>query len=103
MKNTRLIKENITEEISKQKIQPGKDLAIFGSSDLALPLIQHDLIDEYRIIVNPIVLGKGKRLFQGIHNRLDLKLQKTKTFRSGNVMLYYRPVYARVIGSSPRN
>lgn len=92
--NTRLVKENIPEEISKLKQSlPGqdKDLAIFGSSDLALTFIQHNLIDEYRIIVNPIVLGKGKTLFKGLKDKLDLKLLKTKTFNSGNVLLYYVP------------
>ncbi len=91
-KNTRLVKEAIAEEISKLKQQPGKDSAIFGSSDLALTFIQHGLIDEYRIIVNPVVLGNGKPLFKGIKDRLNLKLLKTKVFRSGNVCLYYEPV-----------
>jgi dihydrofolate reductase len=89
--NTRLVKENIAEEISKLKQQPGKDLIIFGSSDLAATLIQHGLIDEYRIMVNPVVLGNGKSLFKGINHKLNLKLLKTKTFRSGNVLLYYQP------------
>jgi dihydrofolate reductase len=89
--NTRLVKENIAEEISKLKQQPGKDLIIFGSSDLAVTLIQHGLIDEYRIMVNPVVLGNGKSLFKGINHKLNLKLLKTKTFRSGNVLLYYQP------------
>ena len=90
-KNTRLVKENIAEEITKLKHQPGKNLAMFGSSDLALSLIQMGLIDEYRIIVNPVVLGNGKSLFKGINEKLNLKLLKTKTFSSGNVMLYYQP------------
>jgi len=89
--NTRLVKENIAEEISKLKQQPGKDLIIFGSSDLAVTFIRHGLIDEYRIMVNPVVLGNGKPLFKGINDKLNLKLLKTKTFRSGNVLLYYQP------------
>lgn len=89
--NTRLVKENIAEEVSKLKQQPGKDLAIFGSSDLALSFIKLSLIDEYRIIVNPLVLGEGKSLFKGISDKLTLKLLKTKTFNSGNVLLYYQP------------
>jgi dihydrofolate reductase len=90
-KNTRLVKEHIAEEISKLKQQPGKDLAIFGSSNLALTFIQMDLIDEYRIIVNPVVLGHGKPLFQGIPDTLNLRLLRTKTFSSGNVLLCYEP------------
>ncbi len=66
-------------------------LIIFGSSDLAVTFIQHDLIDEYRIMLNPVVLGSGKALFTGINERLKLKLVKTRTFRSGNVLLYYQP------------
>lgn len=90
--NTRLVKENVAEEIAKLKQQPGKDMAIFGSSDLALTLIPHGLIDEYRIMVNPVVLGNGKPLFKGLNDRLQLNLVKTKTFRNGNVLLYYRPM-----------
>jgi dihydrofolate reductase len=89
--NTRLIKENFVEEISKLRQLPGKDLIIFGSSDLAVTFIEHDLIDEYRIMINPVVLGGGKSLFKGLQNKLDLKLLKTKVFNSGNVLLYYEP------------
>lgn len=87
--NTKLIKENISEEISKLKQQPGKDLIIFGSSNLSISLIDHELIDEFRIIISPVYLGKGKSLFTGIHDKLNLKLLKTKVFKSGNVLLYY--------------
>jgi dihydrofolate reductase len=89
--NTRLVKENIGEEITRLKAQPGKDLAIFGSSDLSVDLTQMGLIDEYRIMMNPVILGEGKRILQGIPQRLDLNLLKTKTFRNGNVLLYYQP------------
>jgi dihydrofolate reductase len=89
--NTRLVKENVAEEVAKLVQQPGKDLIIFGSSDLAVTFIQHGLLDECRIMVNPVVLGSGKLLFKGIHHKLDLKLIKTQTFRSGNVLLYYQP------------
>ncbi len=90
--NTTLVKDNIAEEISKLKRQAGKDLVIFGSSNFALTLIQDGLIDEFRIMVNPVVLGKGNPLFSGINGPLKLKLIKTRTFRSGNVMLYYEPI-----------
>lgn len=89
--NTRLVKENVAEEIAKLKQQPGKDLAIFGSSDLAVSLIQMGLLDELRIMVNPVVLGNGKPLLKGIHDKLNLKLLKTMPFRSGNILLYYQP------------
>jgi len=89
--NTRLIKENIVEEISKLKAEPGKDMILLGSSDLSVTLIQYGLIDEFRIMVNPVVLGKGTTLFNGIRERLNLRLQKAQTFHSGNVLLYYQP------------
>jgi dihydrofolate reductase len=90
--NTRLIKDHIAEEITKLKQQPGKDLALFGSANLMSTLVQMDLIDEHRIMVNPIVLGSGKPLFQGINDPLKLKLVNTRVFRSGNVLLYYVPI-----------
>jgi dihydrofolate reductase len=90
-RNTRLIKDNFTEEILNLKEQAGKDLFIFGSSDLAVSLVQHGLIDEFRIMVNPLLLGGGKPLFAGLQGRLELRLLKTKIFKSGNVLLYYRP------------
>ncbi len=89
--NTRLVKENVAQEIAKLKQQPGKDIAIFGSSDLTVALTQMGLVDEYRIMVNPVVLGSGKTLFKGIKDKLNLKLEKARTFRSGNVLLYYEP------------
>jgi dihydrofolate reductase len=90
--NTIIIKNNFIEEIKKIKGQSGKDIAIFGSSDLSVLLIENNLIDEIRIMINPIVLGNGKPLFKGIKNRLKLELIKTKTFKSGNVALFYKPI-----------
>src|SRR5712692_5792865 len=89
--NSRLVKENIAEEVSQLKQQQGRDLAIFGSANLMVSLLQMGLVDELRIMVNPVVLGNGKPLFKGIHDTLNLKLIKTRTFRSGNVLLYYQP------------
>ena len=89
--NTKLVKENIAEEVLKLKQQPGKDIAIFGSSDLAVTLAEQGLIDEYRIIVNPVFLGHGTSLLKGIHEKLNLRLLKSRTFKSGNVLLYYVP------------
>ncbi len=86
--HSRLAK-NAEVEISNLKQQPGKDMAIFGSANLAASLIPAGLIDEFRIIVNPVVLGKGTPLFQGVNDKLNLKLLRTKTFHNGNVLLYY--------------
>jgi len=87
--NTRLVKGNFVEAVSELKKDAGKDIAIFGSSDLAVTLIEHNLIDEFRVMINPIVLGTGKPLFQGIKSKLDLRLIKARTFKSGNILLYY--------------
>jgi dihydrofolate reductase len=89
--NTRLIKNNFVEEVSKLKKSPGKDMFIFGSSDLVVSFIPYGLIDEYRIMVNPIFLGAGKPLLKGIQNKVELKLIKTKIFKSGNVLICYEP------------
>jgi len=89
--NTRLVKENIAGEISELKQQPGKDMVIFGSGSIVSAFMQFGLIDEYRIIVNPVVLGNGIPLFRNIKSRINLKLLKTKSFGSGNVILYYKP------------
>ena len=90
--NSRLVKENVADEVLKLKAQPGKDIAIFGSSDLAVTLAESGLIDEYRIIVNPVFLGHGTPLLKGIQDKINLKLLEAKAFKSGNVMLYYAPV-----------
>jgi dihydrofolate reductase/predicted SnoaL-like aldol condensation-catalyzing enzyme len=89
--NTRLVKENILEEVRRLKEQPGKDIYIFGSSDLSVTLIQHGLIDEFRLLVNPLALGAGTTLFHGLQEPLHLQLLKTQTFRNGNVLLVYQP------------
>ena len=87
--NTRLVKGHIAEEITALKQQPGKDLALFGSANLLSTLVPMGLIDEHRIIINPVVLSHGTPLFQGIKDHLDLELLKTRTFRNGNVLLVY--------------
>ena len=90
--NTVLIKDNIAEEINRIKQQPGKDIWFLGSTMLAQTFMQLDLIDEYRININPIVLGQGKPLFAGVIRQFRLKLIASKTFASGVVGLRYEPV-----------
>ena len=88
--NSRLIRDNIQEEVSKLKAQPGKDMVIFGSASLASSLLRLGLIDEYRIILQPLLIGRGRRLFDEMENKLRLKLQHTKLFASGVIVLYYQ-------------
>lgn len=89
--NSRLIKDNVIEKITELKQQPGKDIAIFGSNNLCVSLIPAGLIDEFRIMVNPVAIGKGNSLFAGTREKLDLRLIKVREFASGNVLLCYRP------------
>jgi len=94
-KNVRLIQEAQPEEMKGLKELPGKDIAIFGSNDLATNFLRMSLIDELRIMVNPVIIGNGNPLFRGMTDHLKLKLLRTKTFRSGNVLHYYRPEMIR--------
>ena len=89
--NTRLITGDIATELTTFKEQPGKDMAILGSSDLTASLLQTGLLDEVRIMVNPVVLGAGKSVFRTAGERAGLKLLKSRRFKSGNVLLYYQP------------
>ena len=88
-KNSRLVKGNIGEEVSKRKQQTGKDMVIFGSGNIASTLARLGMIDEYRILVHPVILGSGQPLFEGLNGKLNLKLVESKTFGSGVVMLRY--------------
>jgi dihydrofolate reductase len=83
--------EIVADDIKKLKEQPGKDILIFGSGTIVSAFADLDLIDEYRLIVNAVVLGKGKSLFSGIKNKINLKLLKTQIFKNGNVLLLYKP------------
>jgi dihydrofolate reductase len=89
--SSRLVRDNVAEEINSLKQQSGKDLALFGSADLASTLIRHSLIDEYRILVTPFVLGTGNLMFKNIEQRIALKLLKATSWGSGIVALYYQP------------
>jgi dihydrofolate reductase len=89
--NSTIIKEDVAEEVLELKRQPGRDVLVFGSADLVNALMRHDLIDEYRLMVFPVVVGRGKRLFgDGIDTKV-LELVGTEMFGSGVVVLTYRP------------
>jgi dihydrofolate reductase len=88
--NSTLLPADFAREISKLKQQPGKDIVILGSAKLASSLLHQGLIDEYRVIIGPVLLGRGHTLFPNIKQKLDLKLEKTKLLRSGVVVLYYQ-------------
>jgi dihydrofolate reductase len=86
--NARLVRGDIAEEITKLKQQPGKDLEV-GGPNLASTVIQLGLIDEYRLVVHPVVLGSGTRFFPALADKINLRLVETRTFGSGAVYLRY--------------
>ncbi|GGS77018.1 hypothetical protein GCM10010156_39810 [Planobispora rosea] len=86
----RVIREDIAGEIAALKRRPGKGLLLTGGTGLATALAELDLIDDYRVVVHPVVLGGGKPLLAAPGNRIDLRLVETRTFDSRAVMLRYR-------------
>ena len=89
-RNSTIIRENVVEEVRKLKEQPGKAIYVDGSSVLVHTLAKADLVDEYHLLVFPIVLGSGKKVFPDGYNS-GLKLMETKSFPSGVVLLNYKP------------
>ena len=92
--NSTLIKGNVAEEVSKLKEQPGKDITIVGSGSLVRSLLAEELLDELRLMVHPIVLGRGKRLFEEGGGQKALELVDSKTFGTGVVYLTYQPAHS---------
>jgi dihydrofolate reductase len=89
--NSTLIKGNIAEEIPKLKQQPGKNIGITGSATLVQSLLQDDLLDELGLMIHPVVVGVGRRLFKDGGDLKELKLVDSKTFSTGVVSLTYQP------------
>jgi dihydrofolate reductase len=90
-KNTRLVKGDLPAEVRKLKAESAQDLAIMGSGSIVAQLAPLGLVDEYQLVVNPIALGNGRTMFDGIPSHLRFGLHGTRTFRNGNVLLTYRP------------
>jgi len=89
LSNVSVISDNIEDEIKKLKAQAGKNIQIFGSPSASHILMQYNLIDEYWLFVNPVLLGKGVPLFGNITDRVDLNLVESKAFGSGVVGMHY--------------
>jgi len=92
--NTRLVKDDLVGTVRQMKAEPGEGMAIMGSGSIVAQLTQAGLIDEYQIVVVPIVLGSGRTMFEGITARLNLRLTGTRAFENGNVLLNYEPLGA---------
>lgn len=89
--NSDLMREVIPDEIEKLKREEGKDMVIYGSASIVQQLTNLGFIDEYQLLVHPVILGSGKPLFKNITDKVNLKLVSTKTFSSGIVVLSYQP------------
>ncbi len=89
--NTKLVKGDMVAEVRRMKKEPGEGMAILGSGSIVSQLAPEGLIDEYQVVVNPVVLGKGRTMFDGVKEKLNLKLTKTRAFGNGNVFLCYEP------------
>ena len=90
-RNTILVKGDLVTEVTRLKQQEGPDLIILGSGSLVSQLTQARLIDEYQVVLSPIVLGSGRTLFETVENRISLTLTRTRAFKNGNVVAWYEP------------
>jgi dihydrofolate reductase len=98
--NTTVVRDVVPDRIMELKEQPGGDL-VLGGADIAAAFMRHDLIDEYRLYVHPVVIGRGKPLFQASDTKINLQLAETRTFGSGVILLrYVRPDTG---GTKPRD
>ena len=89
--NTKLVKGDPAAAMRKMKQEAGKDMVILGSGTIVSQLTQAGLIDEYQLVVNPVVLGSGRTMFEGVKGKVTLKQIKTRTFGNGNVLTCYEP------------
>src|SRR6476660_6426489 len=89
--NTTVVKGDPVAEVKKMKQQPGPGMVILGSGTIVSQLAAAGLIDEYHVVVNPIILGKGRTMFEGVKEMRTLKLTKTRSFKSGKVFCCYEP------------
>lgn len=90
--NTTLLKGDPAAEIRRMKNESGTGMAILGSGTIVSQLAQANLIDEYQFVVTPVLLGKGRTMFEGMKDKLRLQLVSSRTFHNGNVLLLYTPM-----------
>jgi dihydrofolate reductase len=89
--NTRLIKGDLASAARELKREPGPDMVILGSGSIVSQLTEARLIDEYQVVLCPVVLGGGRSMFEGVKDKLGLKLKRSRAFGNGNVVLRYEP------------
>jgi dihydrofolate reductase len=90
--NTMLVKGDIVAEVRKMKNEPGEGMVILGSGSIVSQLAPEGLVDEFQIVLNPVALGGGRSMFDGIEERLSLKLTRSRVFRNGKIFLCYEPI-----------
>jgi len=90
--NTKVYKADLLGQVRKMKNGTAENIVIFGSGSIISQLAPEGLIDEYQIILDPVVLGKGRTMFEGIKDKLPLKLLSSRTFNNGNMLLCYEPM-----------
>ena len=90
--NTRLISGNIIEEVRKMKLTAGPDMTILGSGSIVTQFADARLIDAYQFMIDPVAIGQGTPVFEGLQQRLELRLTSSRIFRSGVALLEYEPL-----------
>ena len=101
--NTTLIKDHTEDEAAKLKQQTGKDMFIFGSATLSAALMRHNLIDEYRLCITPVLLGHGNPLFKESPGGISMKLLEARPLKNGCAILRYEPQNANIQGASSQS
>lgn len=87
--NTKLVKDGMTGEVRKMKSEPGPGMTILGSGKIIAQLATEGLIDEYHLVINPVALGKGRTMFEGVKAPVNLKRVSTREFKNGNILAVY--------------
>ncbi|MEO6978330.1 MAG: dihydrofolate reductase family protein, partial [Mucilaginibacter sp.] len=87
--NTKLVKGDLVEEVKKMKEEEGPDMVIMGSGSIVAQLAAAGLIDTYMLVINPVAIGSGRTLFEGLPDMLSLKLKSSRTFGNGKTFLTY--------------
>ena len=98
-----IIKGDIIDAIKKLKAKPGKNIVLWGSISLAQTLMRENLIDEYHLYINPVIIGKGKTIFGKVNEMMHLKLVTTTASTTGIIILHYEPLKENAINSSLKN
>jgi dihydrofolate reductase len=87
--NTQLLKGDLVSEVQQLKASAGPDLVLMGSGSIVAQLAEARLIDAYQLVIHPLAIGNGRTLFEGVTHKVELELERTRTFKNGNVVIWY--------------